>query len=155
MELQRTTSRVRGIGLDVELVSPQEAMRLMPAISGRSLFGAVWIPDDGHLDPHTATHALAGAARSLGAQILTDIRVTGIERSDRGKLPEQAAKAMRDANATFFAVNTFQPSAELEGRKNSLPPGMGFFQFGSGSIDFINPLANSEQNRRRIRSRTC
>ena len=86
MELQRTASRVRGIGLDVELVSPQEAMRLMPAISGRSLFGAAWIPDDGHLDPHTATHALAGAARELGARILTDVRVTGIELSNRGAI---------------------------------------------------------------------
>jgi glycine cleavage system aminomethyltransferase T/glycine/D-amino acid oxidase-like deaminating enzyme len=84
MELQRTASRVRGIGLDVELVSPEEAARLMPAISGRSLFGAVWVPGDGHLDPHTATHALARAARSLGARILTDVRVTGIELSDRG-----------------------------------------------------------------------
>src|SRR6202048_28538 len=32
MELQRTASRVRGIGLDVELVSPEEAVTLMPAI---------------------------------------------------------------------------------------------------------------------------
>src|SRR5436309_15180489 len=33
MELQRGVSRARGIGLDVELVSPDEAARLMPAIS--------------------------------------------------------------------------------------------------------------------------
>src|SRR5713226_9911124 len=33
MELQRTASRARGIGLDVELVSPDEAARLMPAIT--------------------------------------------------------------------------------------------------------------------------
>ena len=76
-ELQRTASRVRGIGLDVELVSPEEAVRLMPAISDRALFGAVWVPGDGHLDPHTATHALARAARDMGARIVTDVRVTG------------------------------------------------------------------------------
>lgn len=86
MELQRTASRVRGIGLDVELVSPKEAVRLMPAISDRSLFGAVWVPGDGHLDPHTATHALARAARSLGARILTGVRVSGIELSDHGAI---------------------------------------------------------------------
>src|SRR5881394_731050 len=59
MELQRGVSRARGIGLDVELVSAEESERLMPVITRDSLYGAVWVPDDGHLDPHTATHALA------------------------------------------------------------------------------------------------
>src|SRR5437868_11583841 len=63
MELQRGVSRARGIGLDVELVSGDEAARLMPVITRESLYGAVWVPGDGHLDPHTATHALAKGAR--------------------------------------------------------------------------------------------
>jgi glycine cleavage system aminomethyltransferase T/glycine/D-amino acid oxidase-like deaminating enzyme len=83
-ELQRGVSRARGIGLDVELVSAAEAARLMPAITKRSLHGAVWVPTDGHLDPHTATHALAAAARKLGARVITERRVTGIGLSDRG-----------------------------------------------------------------------
>ncbi len=83
-ELQRGVSRARGIGLDVELLSAAEAQRLMPAITLRSLHGAVWVPTDGHLDPHTATHSLAAAARSLGATVLTERRVTGIELSDQG-----------------------------------------------------------------------
>src|SRR4030081_2272455 len=33
MELQRTASRARGIGLDVDLISASEAARLMPAIN--------------------------------------------------------------------------------------------------------------------------
>jgi glycine cleavage system aminomethyltransferase T/glycine/D-amino acid oxidase-like deaminating enzyme len=85
-ELQRGVSRARGIGLDVELVSAAESARLMPAITQRSLHGAVWVPGDGHLDPHTATFALASAARGLGASILTQHRVTGIELSDRGSV---------------------------------------------------------------------
>jgi glycine cleavage system aminomethyltransferase T/glycine/D-amino acid oxidase-like deaminating enzyme len=83
-ELQRGVSRARGIGLDVELVSAQEAARLMPVISRASLHGAVWMPGDGHLDPHTATFALAAAARKLGARVLTHRRVTGIRRSRSG-----------------------------------------------------------------------
>src|SRR5882672_7460235 len=85
-ELQRGVSRARGIGLDVELISAEESGRLMPAITTRSLFGAVWVPSDGHLDPHTATHALASAARKLGATILTQRRVTGIELADHGSV---------------------------------------------------------------------
>jgi 4-methylaminobutanoate oxidase (formaldehyde-forming) len=98
MELRRGVSRARGIGLDVELVSAEEAARLMPAITRRQLHGAVWVPDDGHLDPHTATHALARAAHELGASILTQQRVTGIELSDRG-----AVKTVRTDSETFEA----------------------------------------------------
>ncbi len=83
-ELQRGVSRARGIGLDVELISAGESARLMPSITRRSLHGAVWVPGDGHLDPHTATHALAAAARGLGATVLTQHRVTAIELTDRG-----------------------------------------------------------------------
>src|SRR5437016_5686214 len=64
MELQRGVSRARGIGLDAELISATEAVRLMPAITTESLYGAVWMPGDGHLDPHTATHALAAASEA-------------------------------------------------------------------------------------------
>ena len=86
MELQRGVSRARGIGLEVELVSADEAARLMPVISQSSLYGAVWVPGDGHLDPHTATHALAAAARDHGARILTQRRATGLEVSERGTI---------------------------------------------------------------------
>jgi glycine cleavage system aminomethyltransferase T/glycine/D-amino acid oxidase-like deaminating enzyme len=95
MELQRMASRARGIGLDVELVSAAEAARLMPAISTRSLYGAVWVPGDGHLDPHTATHALARAARALGALVTTGERVTGLELSDRGAIQAVVTEARR------------------------------------------------------------
>ena len=78
MELQRGVSRARGIGLDAELISATEAAGLMPAITTESLYGAVWMPGDGHLDPHTATHALAAAARELGARVNTNQRVTAI-----------------------------------------------------------------------------
>jgi 4-methylaminobutanoate oxidase (formaldehyde-forming) len=82
-DLQRGVSRARGIGLDVEIVSPQEMLRLMPAASPVDLYGAVWVPGDGHLDPHAATHALADAARRLGARVRTGVRVTAIELTDR------------------------------------------------------------------------
>ena len=86
MELQRGVSRARGIGLDAELISAADAARLMPAITLESLYGAVWMPGDGHLDPHTATHALASAARNLGARVLTNRRLTGISLSGSGAI---------------------------------------------------------------------
>ena len=84
MELRRGASRARGIGLDVDVVGPKQALALMPQASPESLHGAVWVGDDGCVDPHTATYALADAARALGVEIRTRTRVTGI-RLGRGR----------------------------------------------------------------------
>jgi glycine cleavage system aminomethyltransferase T/glycine/D-amino acid oxidase-like deaminating enzyme len=82
-ELQRTASRARGIGLDAEVIGPDEALRLMPAASPDDLYGAVYLAGDGHLDPHEATHAVADAARVLGVRIRQGVRVTGFELTPR------------------------------------------------------------------------
>jgi 4-methylaminobutanoate oxidase (formaldehyde-forming) len=109
-ELQRGVSRARGIGLDVELISAEESARLMPAITTRSLHGAVWVPGDGHLDPHTATFALAAAARGLGARVLTQHRVTGIELTDSGSIKSvQTDKGRIEAEVIVIAGGIWAP----------------------------------------------
>ena len=85
-ELQRTASRARGVGLDVDVISAEEARRLLPAISPESLYGAVYLPGDGYLDPHSATYALADAARKLGVRIRQNTRVTGFELGPRREI---------------------------------------------------------------------
>jgi 4-methylaminobutanoate oxidase (formaldehyde-forming) len=86
MELRRGVSRAHGIGLDAELVGPEEVRRLMPAASPDSLYGAVWMPGDGYVDPHIATYAVASAARELGAEIRINTRVTGFELGARREI---------------------------------------------------------------------
>jgi 4-methylaminobutanoate oxidase (formaldehyde-forming) len=81
-ELQRGVSRARGIDLDAAIISADEAVALLPAATPASLYGAVWMPADGYLDPHTATYAVANAARALGVAIETGCRVTAIELGD-------------------------------------------------------------------------
>ncbi|MEA2611241.1 MAG: hypothetical protein QOG32_967 [Chloroflexota bacterium] len=103
LELERTASRARGIGLDVEVIGADEARRLMPAISPESLYGAVHLGGDGHLDPHGATHAVADAARALGVRIRTGVRVTGFELSPG----REVTSVLTDAGpiATELVVN--------------------------------------------------
>src|SRR5881275_1542780 len=43
VELERGASRARGIGLEVEVLSPSEALELMPQASGDDLHGAIWM----------------------------------------------------------------------------------------------------------------
>ena len=86
LELRRGVSRAHGIGLDAELLGPEETRRLLPSVSPDDLFGAVWMPGDGYVDPHMATYALAASARELGVRIRTHTRVTGIEGGRRGEV---------------------------------------------------------------------
>ena len=85
-ELQRNVSQAKAIGLEVEIISAGEAVKLFPGMTDKSLYGAVYLPRDGHLDPYTTTTGLAAHAKKLGVTIQTDARVTGIELSPKGEV---------------------------------------------------------------------
>ena len=109
-ELERTASRARGIGLEAEVIGADEARRLMPAISPDSLYGAVHLAGDGHLDPHGTTHALADAARALGVRIRTGVRVTGFELSARRAITAVLTDAGRiDTEVVVNAAGMWAP----------------------------------------------
>jgi 4-methylaminobutanoate oxidase (formaldehyde-forming) len=79
LDLRRAAGRAEALGLTVDLVGPTETTRLLPVATTDQLSGAAWLPGDGYVDPHIATHAVAEAARELGVNIRTHARVTGIE----------------------------------------------------------------------------
>ena len=82
--LQRQISQTKALGMDVEMISPAEALHLYPAMSPHDLYGALHIPGDGHLDPYGATVELARRAKQSGATVRTGVRVTGIDLSPSG-----------------------------------------------------------------------
>lgn len=84
--LQRNISRAKGLGLNVEMISPAEARQIFPVMTDENLYGAVYIPDDGWLDPNGITTELARRAKQLGAEINTGVRVTDIERDAKGRV---------------------------------------------------------------------
>jgi glycine cleavage system T protein len=85
-ELLRNVSQARAIGLEVEVTSPEETVNHFPALSKESLFGAIYLPRDGHLDPYLTTTDLARRARELGVTVYTNTRVTGIELGPKGEV---------------------------------------------------------------------
>ena len=81
-EIRRQAAWAKTFGLPMEIVSAQEAQERFPPMSTDGVLAAAFIPDDGYLDPSQLTFSLADAARRVGAQIETRVRVTGIETKD-------------------------------------------------------------------------
>ncbi|WP_370313170.1 FAD-dependent oxidoreductase [Sagittula sp.] len=59
----------RYMGLETEIVGPEEIAKLAPIVNLDGIIGALYDPLDGHLDPSGTTHAYARAARMGGAEI--------------------------------------------------------------------------------------
>jgi dimethylglycine dehydrogenase len=73
--LQNMYSKGRYMGMRLELVSLDDAERILPLIDKRQFVGAMYDPDQGHVDPYGVTHAYAGAARKGGAEVMVRNRV--------------------------------------------------------------------------------
>jgi 4-methylaminobutanoate oxidase (formaldehyde-forming) len=87
-ELQRSVSRAKGIGMEVEIISPAEAIEIMPQLSPKDMYGAIYLPRDGHLDPYITTTTMARLVREMGVEVKTNTRVTGIRLSPKGEVAE-------------------------------------------------------------------
>lgn len=65
----------RFMGLETEIVGPDEIRKIAPVTNTDGILGALYDPLDGHLDPSGTTHAYAKAARMGGAVIETHCMV--------------------------------------------------------------------------------
>ncbi|HET7236518.1 MAG TPA: FAD-binding oxidoreductase [Actinomycetota bacterium] len=82
-----------GLGVEADLLTPDEARALMPGISLEGVVGATYGPRDGIADPSGLTQGYGTLARRAGAELELEVavtsvragggRVTGVE-TDRG-----------------------------------------------------------------------
>jgi len=77
-QLKRTAAVARAYGVACEVIGPREAGELWPVMRTDDLHGAVWLPGDGKANPTDLTQALARGARTHGARIVENTRVTAI-----------------------------------------------------------------------------
>ena len=68
-------------GANVSIISPEEARRKQPGLSG-VVTSATWCPDDAHINPLFATIALLNSALDNGCELLKHAEVTGISQKD-------------------------------------------------------------------------
>ncbi len=77
-ELKRGASMARCFGLEANVLTAQQAKELWPLMSTDGLLGAVHLPRDGQTNPIDTTQALAKGARSRGARIYENVKVSEI-----------------------------------------------------------------------------
>lgn len=81
--LQGLVDKGKALGLELDLVSGDDARKINPYLSDE-VMGAIWCPTDGHANPLVATLAFYKKARELGARYFTGEEVLEI-RKVRGR----------------------------------------------------------------------
>ena len=81
-ELLRGASMAKNFGLDVQVISLEEIHERVPAYNLAGVTGGVFLPKDGQVNPIDVTQALAAGARSRGAKVFEDVKVTRILTQD-------------------------------------------------------------------------
>ncbi|MCP4472025.1 MAG: FAD-dependent oxidoreductase, partial [Gammaproteobacteria bacterium] len=79
IEVKRQATTAHSFGLDMHLLTPQEALDLWPIMDIDDLVGAAFLPTDGQANPSDITQSLASGARKGGVRICEDTQVSGFE----------------------------------------------------------------------------
>ncbi len=76
--LRMAKARGRYLGMELEIISVDEAAKLFPLMDKTHFAGAMYDPIEGHVDPYGVTHAYAKSAQIGGAEIARQTRVTAL-----------------------------------------------------------------------------
>ncbi len=82
--LKMAKARGRYLGMDLEIISADEAEKLFPLMDKRHFIGAMYDPIEGHVDPYGVTHAYAKSAQIGGAEIARHTRVKDLKQRTDG-----------------------------------------------------------------------
>ncbi|QGX99532.1 FAD-dependent oxidoreductase [Roseovarius faecimaris] len=77
-EFERACSMGRYQGIDMKMLTPDEAKEMYPFLETHDLEGVLYDPTDGDIDPAQVTQALAKGARDMGAKIIRFCPATGV-----------------------------------------------------------------------------
>ena len=83
--LRHTLSVGRSLGFNIDLVDRDFVAKLHPFYNLDGVLGALYTPDDGHVDPSGVTQAMATGARQLGVKIIRRCRATDIKQQANGE----------------------------------------------------------------------
>jgi sarcosine oxidase, subunit beta len=130
----------RQYGLDVRLITPQDARTIVPQLRVDDLLAAVYSPQDGYADPHTVVQGYAAKARECGVRILEQTEVTGIRLQGERVVGVETTSGAID---TRLVVNAAGPwamrVAEMVGATVPVYPRRRHIFVTEPFADFVNP----------------
>ena len=85
IEIKRQATTARSFGLEMHVLTPQEAQDLWPLMDVSDVLGAAFLPSDGQANPSDIGRALAKGAKDNGVQIFENVEVKGI-RVQKGRV---------------------------------------------------------------------
>ncbi|MGH8290313.1 MAG: GcvT family protein [Steroidobacteraceae bacterium] len=77
--LKMAQARGRYLGMQLEMLTVEEAARRFPLLDTRHFVGAMFDPIEGHVDPYGVTHAYAKSAQIAGAEVVRHTRVLDLK----------------------------------------------------------------------------
>jgi dimethylglycine dehydrogenase len=105
--LRHTLSVGRALGFNIELVDPAFIAEKHPFYNLEGVLGALYTPDDGHVDPSNVTMAMATGARQKGVQIFRHTRATNITQNDAGEWVVETEKGTITCEHVVNAGGTY------------------------------------------------
>lgn len=142
------TKNANDCGLDVKMISGEDARQICPYLS-EEVMGASWCPTDGHANPLMTTLAYYRKARQLGVRFITGEEVVEISKV-KGKLRRVITEnnvfegetiilaAGYDSRklASTFGIDIPMTSALLEVLVTEAQPPMFYQMLGTAAADF-------------------
>jgi dimethylglycine dehydrogenase len=77
-------ARGRYLGMDLELITPNEAAEVFPLMDPQYFVGALYDPVEGHVDPTGVTRAYVKCAQLAGAEVRQHTMVSGLSQRTDG-----------------------------------------------------------------------
>jgi glycine/D-amino acid oxidase-like deaminating enzyme len=139
-QYKQQISLQRQYGLDVRLLTPQDAKAIVPQLRIDDLLAAVYSPQDGYADPHTIVQGYATKARECGVKILEQTEVTRIRLEGDRVIGVDTTSGPID---TRLVVNAAGPwamrVAEMVGTNVPVYPRRRHIFVTEPFSDFVNP----------------
>jgi len=104
-EFERVAAMGRHQGMDIQVLSPEDAKELHPLMETHDLSAVLWDEFDGDIDPAQLTQALAKGARDMGAKIIRFCPVTGVRREGDKKTGEWIVETDQGEVRCDYVVN--------------------------------------------------
>ena len=95
------------IGVNVEILKPEEVQDIWPLCSTEGLIGALRHPDDGYIQPADLTQALAKGARNRGAEIYINTEVINIVNNKDGSWCVETTKGEIECEHVISCTGNF------------------------------------------------